>query len=291
LVVTLTALVAFVASQSPAVFQPFLWATPHVATLSAGSIHYYHAPLCSIQQYDQKSLNISADLQAYPWSPDNEIVLYISVYNNPSFTGNPLADNKDPSTGRALQNFLFSYKVSFGDLYLQVATGPSPTSLDYTIAIIVADNSSQDTSSVLTKFRANSVPSSSSSSSSVVIVEMLQLLSNPHPFRVQTSVLNPLLIDFTFCPIGDEYQLDIIVVSVDQISSFSTYVCTNFSASQPCNSNRAPYHDPSAAALNHITLATNLHEFTTLEAAIYGVGNYQQWNSFLFSVAVAPGVN
>jgi len=286
---------ALAASQNVATFLPFLWATPHVDTLPAGQQKLYHVPICSIPQYNGKLLNISADLQAYPWSPNDEMVLYIQVFNNSNFSGNPIAQNKN-ANGDARQEFSFPYQLAYGDLYLKVLTGFPPTSIDYTIAIVALNTtgSSKEFISSSDVVR-NAIAQQRSIRDSVYnadITDLLQLLFNPVPFTVQTNlVFSPLLIDFTYCPTADTYQLDVIVVATDEKSSFSTYICTAFNATAPCSASRGKNHsDESASAINHISLPTNLHEFTTLEAAVYGVGNYNQLNKFIFSVSVQPVV-
>jgi len=113
--------------------------------------------------------------------------------------------------------------------------------------------------------------------------DMNQILYSGTPIQVMTNATA--FIDFTFCPTSDSYELDVIVVAIDEISAFQTYVCTNFSATNPCNAyNGQNNADPSGRAVNHVRLTTNYRQFTSMEVAVLGFGNLNQNNKFLFSV-------
>jgi len=279
------------------VFNPMLWASPKVDTLNAASQRLLRVPMCGIPQYDGRWLNFSANLQAHPWSPDNEIVLYISVFNNSNFTGSPLAVNKDDK-GNTVQSFLFQYHLTMSDLYIQINTGAPPTPITYTLAISVIPTKNGNASdsqvprishsAIIANARAEQ-EEIKNSNYAADIFNMVQLLFNPVPFSTLTNALmdTPFLIDSTYCPTSDTYQLDVMVVATDVQSAFSTFVCTNFSSTAPCNANRGKDHaDPHATSINHIRLSTQSHEYSNLEIAIYGLGNYNLWNSFIFSIAV-----
>jgi len=282
--------------QSTPVFSPMLWASPKVDTLDAASQKLYHVPICAIPQYDGRWFNISANLQAHPWSPDNEIVLYISLFNNSNFTGTPLAVNKD-SNGNTVASFLLQYHLAMSDLYIQVRTGAPPTPITYTLAISVLPTKNANDSNHVPQISHSTIIANAraeqekikNSNYAADIINMVQLLFNPAPFSTITNALmdTPFLIDSAYCPTGDTYQLDVIVVATDVTSAFSSFVCTNFTPTTPCNAARGKDHaDTHATSINHIRLSTQLHEYTNLEIATYGLGNYNAWNNFIFSIAV-----
>jgi len=103
------------------------------------------------------------------------------------------------------------------------------------------------------------------------------------PGSVMTSPDVPVVYSFLVCPTTSSFtSFDYVLEATDQNSAFATYFCSN----SPCNvgHTQAGWYDASGAAINTVNVG-NLKS-STLYFAIYGWGNYQAKNNFVFNIQV-----
>jgi len=104
------------------------------------------------------------------------------------------------------------------------------------------------------------------------------------PGSVTTSPDVPVVYSFLVCPTTSSFtSFDYVLEATDQNSAFATYFC----AGSPCNvgHTQAGWYDASGAAINTVNVG-NLKS-STLFFAIYGWGNYQATNNFVFNIQVS----
>jgi len=122
------------------------------------------------------------------------------------------------------------------------------------------------------------------------VTQLEQIIAGSSTFEILTDVYTAgILIDFDYCPMGQSYDVLVTVVAMDEKSAFATYVCVD-PKEMPCSAGTAQRSnsDPSGIALNSILLSTNTAEYTSMQVAVYGWGQYQGQNKFAFGVSVTP---
>jgi len=210
------------------------------------------------------------------------MILYMSIYNSSTFSGTPFCTNKDNQTGNPRQEFECTFLQAQGEWYLQVTAG-FDANLVFTVTVKMVDVLAPLTQTRLLSF-SPPPPSTSAAPPSMAIQEMVQIIFLARAFGVLTGSIQRL--DFQYCPIQSTYSLNIVVVALDEKSAFTTAVCKNFTV--PCDMQNSVARDTRPIAVNQVPLTTTTKEWTAIEVAIQGWGDYKQMNYFSFSVSAQP---
>jgi len=277
-------------AQDTPLFLPFMWASQESTTLQAGQSAGYHIATCSIPQYNGKSFVISADLPFSSWDVPNQMIVYMNIYNSSTFSGTPICTNKDNQTGNPRQEFECTFLQAQGEWYLQVTAGFG-ANIVFTVAVKLVDVLAPLNQTLLRSFSPpppsiSAAPPSRSAPliQEMAIQEMVQIIFSARAFGVLTGSIQRL--DFQYCPIQSTYSLNIVVVALDEKSAFTTAVCKGFTV--PCDMQNSVARDTRPIAINQVPLSTTTKEWTAIEVAIQGWGDYKQMNYFSFSVSAQP---
>jgi len=106
------------------------------------------------------------------------------------------------------------------------------------------------------------------------------------PQSVKTSPYYPKTFQFVACPsTTGATNFDFVLVATDLRSAFSTYICDNVPANQ-CGAGLATpgWYDPSGSGINVVT--QDSIPAGILTAAVYGWGDFNATNNFVFNVAI-----
>jgi hypothetical protein len=215
------------------------------------------------------------------WSVSGQQIVNVLVYNNPDFTGAPIASNNGGGTLDPIQEFSFIYASSYGDLYISVTTG-NAGNIVYTMTLEFGPKPTRTTLVPDAPRTAVETPQTLSKSAAVIILQ--QIIADSDVYTVVTG--SSVLIDFSYCPSQATYNMIIQITATDEKTATSLYVCLPDQI--PCDASKATreHSDPRPIAVNTVSLSTTSTEFSALQVAVYGWGDYQQDNKFIFSVNV-----
>jgi len=103
------------------------------------------------------------------------------------------------------------------------------------------------------------------------------------PGSIKTSPDVPVIYSFLLCSVASSFiSLEYVLEATNQRSAFATYFCR----SHFCNAGQAQtgWFDDSGSSVNTITIGQL--NITSLYFAIYGWGDYEHFNSFVFNIQI-----
>jgi hypothetical protein len=259
-------------------FVPFTYVSPAPVYGPAYATNYFKASLCSQSAYDGMLITVDLNLPYTPWSMSAGSVLGVQVATDAQLT-NIITNNT--VNGQLLPTWSFPYSLSYGDLYFRVSNGASPN-IVYTVSLVFTSQKlGIPVISAIT-------PSLSPSKSEYTFVDLQQLISIPQAFQTQTGG-DPWVGAFSYCPTSTNYDLIIQAEGADGISAVALYVCINPSEF-PCSAGTAQqaFSNPIGSFVASVSLSTNTGQFTVMQVAVYGWGEYQKQNTFMLTVASPP---
>jgi len=267
-------------------FATFEYATPTPVGASPFGNYSYVAYLCQQKLYDGKTITLSVNLPYSAWDYDSLSVVFVSVYAN--IDGTDLVKNNTGSDGRPIPSFSWTYNVSRGDsnLYVLYSVKGVITTVTFTSSLDFSNSTVKDEAALAAPTSA--VPAKRFTN--INWTPFREIIKGDKKYTVATgpsSKPEPVLIDFSFCPPPNVtiYTLVVQTVAADVKSAMSLYICTD--KQLPCsaaNSDR-DHQDPAGTAVATVLLYTTSTEFSFLEAAVYGVGEFEGINTFFFVVS------
>jgi len=259
-------------------FLAFTYVTPAPVYGPAYMTNYFKASFCSQSAYDGLLLTVDLNLPYTPWSTSAGTILGVQVATDAQLT-NIITNNT--VNGQVQPTWSFTYSASYGDLYFRVTNGASP-SIVYTFSIVFTSQTSSPVISAITPSFSTSKPSE------YTFQDLQQLISIPQTFQVPTGG-DPWVASFSYCPTSPNYDLVIQAEGADGISAVALYVCVQPSEF-PCSAGTAQqaFSNPIGSFVASVSLSTSTAQFTVLQVAVYGWGDYQKQNSFQMTVASPP---
>jgi len=282
--VLLVTALAYVEAQEK-FFATFEYVTPYPVGAVPWNSYYYVAYLCNQALYNGKIATLSINLPYASWDYDSLNVVFVYVYSTQAMAPSDLVATNVGGDGRPKPNVTWIYNVSRGDSNLWVAYSVQGliTTLTYTSSLAFSDPSPNY---VPTTFK----PAYSASNQVATWTSYREIIKGERTYQIQTGPSSkpiPLLIDFSYCPPPDvtSYTLVVQVVAADTKSPMSLYIC--LPDKLPCsavNSDQSR-QDPAGIAVATVMLPTNTAQYKFLEAAVYGVGEFNSMNTFYFVVS------
>jgi len=262
-------------------YVPFKYVTPTAIYGGAFTKTLFFAGLC--KQYDGLDATISINMPYAAWSVSNQQIVNVLVYNNSDLSGSPIQSNNGGGTTDPTQEFNFIYQNSDGDLYIQVTTG-NAGNIVYTMTLAFSNSTQMKPIFISAKPVVHTVSAPLQLKSAADFVTLNQIIVDDTVYKVLTG--SHTLINFAFCPSQTSYNIVVQVSANDERTATSLYVC--LPSEQPCDASKAAQSrsDPRPIAINTVSLPTTSTQYSNLQAAVYGWGDYQQVNEFLFSVNV-----
>jgi hypothetical protein len=195
---------------------------------------------------------------------------------------NEVATNLDANKN-LLQNFTFTYKASYGDLYLVVTSGNAPN-LVYTLDMEFEKLQSSRNREMVEDTRRLISQRKIKATTTIDWIWMDQIISTAKQYSVLTA--STMTFNMSYCPSSSPTNsLTFQVTSTDEASAFALYVCIQASEF-PCTPQSAQRQNSDARGIALVTVAleTSSAQFTKLQATVVGWGQYTHQNNFLFSV-------
>jgi len=258
-------------SQEPT-FIPVQFATPTGVNNFAYAVTYWKLSLCDDQRYDQLTASFFVNLPYVPWSAPDGSVVSVSIYNDSAMTTLITTNNV---SGQLAPQWTFTYSVAYGDLYIKAQAGGS-ASVIFTMEVQFYQPSALPS-------RLPTLTASGGTKQAVTFTDLTQMVSVASEWQVQTGA--SILLEISFCPTSQSYQLLFQTRASDGKSATALYLCVDPSEF-PCNigSSQQANQDPSSSALSSVILSTTTAQYSTIQAAVYGWGVYQGTNTFTFTM-------
>jgi hypothetical protein len=267
-------------------FATFEYATPTPVGAAPFNSYYYVANLCQQPEYDGQTITLSINLPYAAWDYDSLNVVFVSVYSKPDMSD--LIQSNYGADGRPNSNMTWVYNVSRGDsnLYVVYSVRGVITTVTFTSSLDFTPTSS----SVKTDPSFSDPLNGAKKNTVATWIPFREIIKGSRTYSVGTGPSNkpePILIDFSYCPPPNvtTYTLVVQTVAADTKSAMSLYICLpNALPCSAANSDQSR-QDPAGTAVATVLLPTTTAQYTFLEAAIYGVGEFEGINTFYFVVS------
>jgi len=266
-------------------FATFEYATPYPVSASPWQSYNYAAYMCNQPLYDGKVVTLSVNLPYASWDWDSQNVVFVNIYSSPAMGPSDLVGSNLLPDGKPNITASWIYNSSRGDsnLYVVYSVRGVITTLVFTSSL----GFSNPTNYVPAPFVKvdTDVPNSNA-----VWISYREIIKGEQLYVVLTGPSQkptPILIDFSFCPPPNvtSYTLVVQVVAANTKSAMSLFIC--LPDKLPCSSaNSDPARqDPAGIAVATVVLSTTNGLYKFIEAAVYGVGEYNNNNTFYFIVS------
>jgi len=267
-------------------FATFEYATPYPVGASPWQSYYYAAYMCDQPLYDGKLVTLSVNLPYANWDWESQNVVFVNVYSSPTMAPSDLVGSNILPDGKPNITASWIYNASRGDsnLYVVYSVRGLITMLTFTSTLSFSSKATNYVPAPFVKVETD-VPNSNAN-----WIAYREIIKGEQLYQVLTGPSQkptPLLIDFSFCPPPNvtTYTLVVQVVAADTKSAMSLFLC--LPDKLPCSSvNSDPTRqDPAGIAVATVVLTTTTAYYKFLEAAVYGVGEYDSLNTFYFIVS------
>jgi len=223
--------------------------------------------LCDASLYSKCLMTAYVNFPFNDWDIDNGITVQYSIVGGTNCQNLYCSNDLKSKTPQSCSFYLPANNGP--ELYFVSQAGHSagiPTTFSLKIDCAVTGNSSYTKYPKACPFKAS---------------KTRKIVSLQTAATVETSNTKPVIYDFVVCPSnGALSTFSYVLTATDQVSAFSSYFCPNSSCSAGVSQNG--YFDASAAGLNTVSV-NNLHG-TELSVAIYGWGDFNRTNTFVFNI-------
>jgi len=273
-------------------FATFEYATPLPVGAAPFNSYYYVAYLCNQALYDGKLVTLSVNLPYANWDWESLNVVFVNVYSSQSMTPSDLLASNVLPDGKPNATVSWIYNVSRGDSNLWVVYSVQGviTTLTFTSSFSFYNKPAEYVPTPLPKM------DKVAPKSAATWISMREIIKGDQSYQVLTGPSQkptPILVDFSFCPPPDitSYTLVVQVVAADTKSAMSLYIC--LPDKLPCSvaNSEQSRQDPAGIAVATVVLPTTTAQYKFLEAAVYGVGEYNSNNTFYFVVSTTKTNN
>jgi hypothetical protein len=236
---------------------------------TAGSTYNLQMSLCSTPNiYKGCEFSGFMNLPFDYWNVDAGIFTTYSIVGGPNC--NTVLCSNDFQSTTSPQSCSFYFPGNLPPTLYLISKGGPTASLSATFNLKI--NCSAQGQSNFTTY-ANGCPTDAHPSRQDVRLDT--------PGAVLTSATTPVIYSFSICPTGTSYSAFVYqLAAVDKFSAFASYICDT----APCNAFAGKWTDTSASAFNYVTASGLTSE--TLYVAIYGWGNHNVQNNFVFNVQI-----
>jgi len=238
-------------------------------------------PLCSVSSYNGCTMTINVNLPFTGWSMPDGTYLNFTVYGNGDACGMVLCRNT-PTDLNHPTNCSFVYESKMGDRIYVLGISGRAAGFQATFNMRIKCPGSLTNTTAATRIHREKSGLLECPEKADPTKRFVDLVT-PGMVRTSPKTTDAVTYAISICPDQKAYSsVSYNLQAVDQKSAFASYFCSV----SDCNTNNSPlgWFDQSGTALNYVpisNLPSQLLYFT-----IYGWGEYQAINTFVFNIQV-----